>query len=497
MGIMSRKAVLNILIFSALLFLYAQQTLAVSRPNVQALVDKYGKESLIEGIMRLRACRITLLINGKFHEYAGTPSPEFVTVETLQRDLEKAGSDVEDLEEIIMQIGGSPIAQASQSEQETKTSDLARNPPEVGSTKLAHSNKAIKKSEPITRQKQDRDLSDNAAIHYSKAFDLLYYPGSNEFKRTVRTIIRKGWDGDYIGMAEVLKDNNPSFREFQKGIALGHCDFDFGQQYNYLAHKAFPTDELKKFSDLILLQGRYYEKQRDFEKAINAYLSTLALARHVAQDNTAASKMVSLDIEKKTYAPLRGYLNKKGIDKKICRRILTYLEAHDKNHFPAKEIVEAEKAQFISMVDIAIDDFQRTVTTSPNNPPGVDVFAEEFALVFQQEALKLTHEMTDDVFENFIKAAETNAKKDWELAISGLKRFRKAQSRMIAKVDISKLSYDSFTGTNRAFSRELAKVNVVPFLVVPNPKKPVDIFYAASKELKALRSLAKSRLRGA
>jgi len=493
-GTMIRKAVLNTLICSAILFFYAQQSLPTSRPELQALMDKYGKESLIEGIMRLRACRITLLVNGDFREFAGTPAPEFVTVETLQRDLEKAGSDVEHLEEIVKQTGRSPNTQASQSDQEAKTPGLVRNQREMESTKPAQADKAIKKKAPVSRQKGDRHLSDNAAIHYSRAFELLDYPGSSEFKRTVRTIIKEGWIEDYIGMAEVLKENEPSFREFEKGLALDHCDFDFGQEYTYLVEKTFPTDSLRQLSELVLLKGRYYEKQKDFEKAINAYLSTLTLARHVAQDSTTASRMVSLDIERKTYAPLRGYLGKKEIDKKTCQKILTYLEAYDKHHFPVKEIFEAEKAQFMSMVDMAIDDVRQKVTEGSDNPPVVGVFAEEFAEVFRQETLKLVHDMTDEVFENFIRATKTNDKKDWERAITELARFKKAQRRASTKIDVSKLSSDDFTENMRTFSRELAKMNLVPYLGIPNFKKHVDIHYAVSKELRVLKSLAKTRL---
>jgi hypothetical protein len=331
-------------------------------------------------------------------------------------------------------------------------------------------------------------------VHYSRAFELLDYPGSSEFKRTVRTIIKEGWNGNYIGMAEVLKENESSFRELEKGLALDHCDFDFGQEYTYLVEKTFPTDSLRQLSELILLNGRYYEKQKDFEKAINTYLSTLTLARHVAQDSTTASRMVSLDIERKTYAPLRGYLGQREIDKKTCQRILTYLKAYDKHHFPAKEIVEAEKAQFMSVVERAIADVRQKVTKGSDNPPAVEAFAEEFADVFREETLKLVHEMTDEVFENFIQAAETNDKKDWERAITELTRFKKAQRRASTKIDVSKLSYDDFTENTRTFSRELAKINLLPYLGIPNFKKHVDIHNAASKELRILKSLAKTRL---
>ncbi len=148
----------------------------------------------------------------------------------------------------------------------------------------------------------------------------------------------------------------------------------------------------------------------------------------------------------------------------------------------------------MSMVDMAIDNLRHKVTEGSDNPPLVGVFAEEFADVFRQETLKLVHDMTDEVFENFMRAAETNDKEDWERAITEFARFKKAQRPASAKIDVSKLSSDDFTGNTRTFSRELAKMNLIPYLTMPNFKKHIAIHYVVSKELRVLKSLAKTRL---
>lgn len=73
----------------------------VTSQEVKDLLDRYGKEELIWAVLKLRNNQITVKVRGKFREFTGPPSPEFVTVETLMRDLNKASVDAERLESII------------------------------------------------------------------------------------------------------------------------------------------------------------------------------------------------------------------------------------------------------------------------------------------------------------------------------------------------------------------------------------------------------------
>jgi len=91
------------LVLSSFLLFYVPTGSAVSSREIQTLIDKYGKERVIKGVMKLRASRITLLIDGEFYAFVGTPAPEYVTLETLKYDLEKVNSNVSDLDDILRQ----------------------------------------------------------------------------------------------------------------------------------------------------------------------------------------------------------------------------------------------------------------------------------------------------------------------------------------------------------------------------------------------------------
>jgi endonuclease YncB( thermonuclease family) len=62
-------------------------------PVIRDLIDRYGKEELIQAILKLRGNRITIFVNGRFLDFSGPPSPEFVTAQTLFRDIEKLQKD--------------------------------------------------------------------------------------------------------------------------------------------------------------------------------------------------------------------------------------------------------------------------------------------------------------------------------------------------------------------------------------------------------------------
>ena len=73
----------------------------VTSDEVQSLLDRYGKEEVIRAVLKLRNNRITVLVGDNFREFMGPPSPEFITVETLERDLNKIPVDAKKLDEIF------------------------------------------------------------------------------------------------------------------------------------------------------------------------------------------------------------------------------------------------------------------------------------------------------------------------------------------------------------------------------------------------------------
>ena len=103
---------------------------------------------------------------------------------------------------------------------------------------------------------------ENAAVYYSRAIDLLKYPDSQEIQDELKGIIQHGWQAENREIENILRQNERCLTEVQRGLLLDTCDFDFGKKYKYQVERELPRlDRIFIISDLLLLKGRYYEKQ--------------------------------------------------------------------------------------------------------------------------------------------------------------------------------------------------------------------------------------------
>jgi hypothetical protein len=84
---------------------------------------------------------------------------------------------------------------------------------------------------------------ENAAAHYFKAFDLLKYPESTNLDKEISERMENGWLHENMEIKKLLEENKLSIQEFQKGTAIGDCDFDFGKKPKFLFEKKFPALE--------------------------------------------------------------------------------------------------------------------------------------------------------------------------------------------------------------------------------------------------------------
>jgi hypothetical protein len=338
---------------------------------------------------------------------------------------------------------------------------------------------------------------ENAAVYYSRALDLLKYPDSQEIRDTLKGIIQHGWQAENREIEDILRHNERCLTEVRRGLLLDRCDFDFGKKYKYQVERKLPRlDRILFLSDLLLLKGRYYEKQGVFGDATELYLSSLHFSGHISQGDDAISKMIALVIENKTYMPLRDYLHSKNIDKKVCQRILSQLRDFEKKRFPARSMVEPEKEFFLSTVRMIGDNFKQKAAESLGTTPTPGM--EKKADVFEKELNRQARELADRYYGNFIKAAETNKEGDWKFALVEREGLRKAsQPTGIGNIgDVVSMLYDAFTGDIEAYHEKIIRKILITLLAValPNPKKAVDGYYARSAELKELRSLARIRM---
>jgi hypothetical protein len=329
----------------------------------------------------------------------------------------------------------------------------------------------------------------NAAAYYSRAFDLLKYPESKKLNKKISEIMQNGWLHENPEIKKVLEENELSIQEFQKGIEIGDCDFDFGKEPKYLFEKEFPAPAAWKLFSIILLKGRYHEGQNDYASAVDLYLSALIFAQHISQDNLAISKATALTIEFSSLEPIKGYLNKKKIEKRLCEKISAHLDQYKAYRFAAKEIIEAQREETKSVLKMTADTFMLKVTEAYRHRPEI----MEKAVAFRKEFIIMAYQDIDYYYGNYIRAVETNKKRDWEFAISESENLKKAvQAEINAdhKGTLMQCFFDNLANSNPKCTQ---RVRMIFRGVMPNYKYIIGQYNKSLTELNEVRSLAYER----
>lgn len=357
---------------------------------------------------------------------------------------------------------------------------------------IALPNRLFAQQETVNNAKEE-----NAAVYYLKALDLIKYPESKEVASKISGIIKDGWQKDDKELEAVLTENESSFAEFNKGFVLQKCDFDFGKTYKYFHQKKFPSssfqiDKIKNLSKLLVLKGRYYEKQGNIPEAVDTYLSLLSFARHLSQYDSLVLKLMAMGVEVLPYGPIEAYLNSGSAQKETVLRIFSYLSDYEKEHFSPRELYDGEKHFFLSTVQLTVDKCKERHSKETNK----DVIAINEA--YNNAILKQSYELADKYYGLLIKAAETNQEVDWKAfnnAMASLKNEFKIKDFEDVVKAVAKIQnlVDSTPGERTEIVASKV-VKLILIMSIDSLPRATDNYYSTIKLLNEVKTLAEEKL---
>ncbi|MDD5132714.1 MAG: hypothetical protein PHH44_08650, partial [bacterium] len=312
---------------------------------------------------------------------------------------------------------------------------------------------------------------DNAAIYYSKAFDLQKYNESAGLKERMQKVMRKGWQGKDLEMEQFIIDNEPALNEVVEGLKLDKCDFDFGRRYSYLIEKKTPPlAKVMRLANLFLLYGRYLEGQDKPRTALANYFNSLQVARQLALDVATISKLSALQIEERATPVIRDFINKRA-NKKDAEEIADYLQKYLKNHFTIRKVVADEKALFLSSV--------KTIT---------DKLAPDSA--FKKEFVKEANTLADKYY-NLIADATDPGNQDLFAVVEREKNGLRQELK-----DVDRQYLDRVIKNEENDLSQVKAALVVKYLLViglPDLQKTAAYYHGRIFELKALQETAEKK----
>lgn len=312
---------------------------------------------------------------------------------------------------------------------------------------------------------------DNAAVYYSKAFDLQKYNENAGLKERMQKVIRKGWQGKDPELEQYILDNEPALNEVIEGLKLDKCDFDYGRRYSYLIEKKTPPlVKVMRLANLFLLHGRYLEGQDRPHSALIDYFNSLQVAQQLALDVATISKLSAIQIEERAIPITRDFINKKAT-KKDTEEIIDFLNGYLKNHFTMRKVVADEKALFLSSV--------KTIT---------DKLAPDSA--FKKEFVKSANTLSDRYY-NLIADATDAGNQDLfaviERDINGLRQELKNVDRKY----LDRIIKNEETDLSKVTATEVVKYLLV--IGLPDLQKTAAYYHGRIFELQALKETAEKK----
>ena len=256
----------------------------------------------------------------------------------------------------------------------------------------------------------------NAAIYYGRALRQLRYPASREQVDLVARIIREGWPQEQPELVELLQQHEAVRQEFDKGIRLTRCDFQFGRPVRSALQRAIPpVGQLVNLSTVVLLQARYEQSLKQTANAIGRVLSLLIMARHLAQDPSLMARLNIGAIEEGPIVILRQELESDRLSPQLRTQIAEALTPYLDDRLSAAQLIDAQHEAFLSLLRLQADELDLANLATDAQ--------RQWAQQFQHAIMTQGQQQAQHYYGLLRQAADTDRPEDWAAVAQAAQRF--------------------------------------------------------------------------
>ncbi len=227
--------------------------------------------------------------------------------------------------------------------------------------------------------------SSNAATYYSLALGDLKYPRDKHETELVHEVISKGWQQSYNDtLVGILQENKLALDNLRKGLLCPTCDFSFGKKYKYCIDEPLLSEHILHMSELLSLEGCYFESKGKFKDALCDYLYLLKFSSHISMQKSTIAALFVFRIEQNILKVLSRYLYRHA-DGKDCAEISNALDDYLKHRLKLVELIPFEKEMFLSGVKTMVEESTIHLDKKGISSPSIVAFKQSVL----QEAEKL------------------------------------------------------------------------------------------------------------
>lgn len=336
----------------------------------------------------------------------------------------------------------------------------------------------------------------NAAPYYIKACELLQYPEYGQAVRdTIEDIIKNGYRSKNTQIEALLKNNEPAFKELEKGVTKPKCDF-----IPFAKSKSFRTRipnywKLGDLAKLYTVKGRYYVSRSEFDKASNFYLNVITLAKHLPlqRDQLLLAKMIDVALIELVTPSIKALVQEKFVSKETLTDLNKHLQDYESHSITFVETISASKNDILNGTDGV-----KTWLNDIRKKPGHQRLSPSEIKLLDDQTVIEAEKLLTIYLRHYIKAAQTNQVADWDFAEKEFTKFSETASSIPSLSIYMAKSWLSSIIDKKAALKEtakiLAKISVSIFMPT-NFRRENDNYQKAMNGIKEVRKLIAKKIK--
>ena len=322
----------------------------------------------------------------------------------------------------------------------------------------------------------------NAATYYQKALRDLVYPDSAHLKDQIKFVTGNEWDDPDGTLLEILKSNQKAIGQWKIGVRQKDCDFYFGKKVKYTVQREiYQYSPIINLSKIVILNGKLLENQNRYTKAGDLYLSLLKQAIHLSQDVELIGRAIGIAITDNALDAIDQLIAQNNSKPKLQQDVHSFLTGFRINMPEGSYLIEPEKFNYISTMELLADSADEV-----EFPEGI---TSEQVELLSNAIKKNSVNLADRYYGNYINAANSNQKSDWDIATNEIDRLgRKYRMKSQVLINGLVLIYYGITGKQDAYTDSLTGIicEITLVAAMPNLKELVDKHYVNVERLDGL-----------
>ncbi|MDD5454920.1 MAG: hypothetical protein PHW62_05440 [Candidatus Ratteibacteria bacterium] len=165
---------------------------------------------------------------------------------------------------------------------------------------------ALKEDKTVKMQAASSTASNKDAYEDFKSASELIIPADITVSYMFAEVLNKGWTKEDKNLEKLLSDNEPAFKEFEKGLVKEQLTFPSVTNPEERRERLFTLNRLTELARLLNLRIQFQLYKKDYAKAVQYCFDIIKFGQHMEKGGNSLSSRMGMAIESNGYKNLRN-----------------------------------------------------------------------------------------------------------------------------------------------------------------------------------------------